>query len=104
MHHPGNEDHVSIWLSNGEAEPAFKEQVLATTGSHFSKTDDIDQDADLWAAHRRTQQMIKERKERFEEDELSDVEVTETSIFKITVYLTIAISKRHEEMKNAKKN
>lgn len=45
--HPGNEDHVSIWLSNGEAEPAFKEQVLATTGSHFSKTDDIDQDGDL---------------------------------------------------------
>ena len=28
--------------------------------------------ADLWAAHRRTQQMIKERKERFAEDEVSD--------------------------------
>ena len=30
--------------------------------------------ADLWAAHRRTQQMIKERKERFAEDEVSDDE------------------------------
>jgi len=45
--HPGDQDNVSIWLSNGESEPAFKEQVLATTGSHFSKTDDIDQDGDL---------------------------------------------------------
>lgn len=30
--------------------------------------------ADLWAAHRRTEQMIKERNERFAEDEVSDVE------------------------------
>ena len=28
--------------------------------------------ADLWAAHRRTQQMIKERKERVAEDGVSD--------------------------------
>lgn len=30
--------------------------------------------ADLWAAHRRTKQMMKERDERFAEDEVSDVE------------------------------
>jgi hypothetical protein len=30
--------------------------------------------ADLWAAHRRTQQMIKARDERFAEQESSDVE------------------------------
>jgi len=30
--------------------------------------------ADLWAAHRRTMQMMKERDERFAEDELSDLE------------------------------
>jgi hypothetical protein len=31
--------------------------------------------ADLWAAHRRTQQMIKERAERFaEEEEVPDIE------------------------------
>ncbi len=45
--HPGNQDHVSIWLSNAESEPAFKEQVLAITGSHFSKTGDVDQDGDV---------------------------------------------------------
>jgi hypothetical protein len=30
--------------------------------------------ADLWAAHRRTQQMIKERDERFAEQETEDVD------------------------------
>ncbi|TFG31793.1 hypothetical protein EU528_05190 [Candidatus Thorarchaeota archaeon] len=30
--------------------------------------------ADLWAAHRRTQQMIKDRDERFAEEELPDIE------------------------------
>ena len=45
--HPGNQDHVSIWLSNGEPEPAFREQILAKTGSHFSKTGDVDQDGDV---------------------------------------------------------
>ncbi len=30
--------------------------------------------ADLWAAHRRTKQMMEERDERFAEDEVSDVE------------------------------
>ncbi len=30
--------------------------------------------ADLWAAHRRTQQMIKDRNERFAEDEVADIE------------------------------
>jgi len=45
--HPGNQDHVSIWLSNGAPEPAFREQVLAITGSHFSKTGDVDQDGDV---------------------------------------------------------
>ncbi len=30
--------------------------------------------ADLWAAHRRTKQMMTERDERFAEDEVSDVE------------------------------
>lgn len=45
--HPGNQDHVSIWLSNGEPEPAFMEQILARTGSHFSKIADVDQDGDL---------------------------------------------------------
>ncbi len=30
--------------------------------------------ADLWAAHRRTQQMIKDRDERFAEDEISDID------------------------------
>jgi hypothetical protein len=44
---PGNEDNVSIWLSNGEPEPAFNEQILAKTGSHFSKTGDVDQDGDV---------------------------------------------------------
>lgn len=45
--HPGNQDHVSIWLSDGEPEPAFKEQILARTGSHLSKIGDVDQDGDL---------------------------------------------------------
>jgi hypothetical protein len=45
--HPGNRDHVSIWLSNGEPEPAFREQILARTGSHLSKIGDVDQDGDL---------------------------------------------------------
>lgn len=30
--------------------------------------------ADLWAAHRRTQQMIKDRDERFAENDVPDVE------------------------------
>ena len=30
--------------------------------------------ADLWAAHRRTQQMIKERDERFAEQETTDID------------------------------
>ncbi len=30
--------------------------------------------ADLWAAHRRTKQMMKERDERFAEDEISDLD------------------------------
>jgi len=30
--------------------------------------------ADLWAAHRRTQQMIKERDERFAEQEVPDID------------------------------
>ena len=45
--HPGTRDHVSIWLSNGNPEPDFTEQVLATKGSHFSKIGDVDQDGDL---------------------------------------------------------
>jgi hypothetical protein len=45
--HPGPRDHVSIWLSSGKTEPEFKEQMLATSGSHFSKTGDVDQDGDL---------------------------------------------------------
>lgn len=45
--HPGDQDNVSIWLSNGNPEPAFREQVLAITGSHYSKIDDIDQDGDV---------------------------------------------------------
>jgi hypothetical protein len=45
--HPGNEDNVSIWLSDGKAAPGFNEQILATSGSHFSKTGDVDQDGDL---------------------------------------------------------
>ncbi len=45
--HPGKEANVSIWLSNGKTEPGFKEQILATSGSHFSKTGDVDHDFDL---------------------------------------------------------
>jgi hypothetical protein len=44
--HPGEQDHVSIWISGGGPEPLFREQVLATSGSHFSKTGDVDQDGD----------------------------------------------------------
>ncbi|MDD9939778.1 MAG: FG-GAP-like repeat-containing protein [Myxococcales bacterium] len=42
----GKRDHVSIWLSDGEAVPTFHEQVLATTGSHLSKVGDIGKDGD----------------------------------------------------------
>jgi hypothetical protein len=45
--HPGPRDNVSIWLSNGKPEPDFSEQVLAITGSHLSKTGDVDHDGDL---------------------------------------------------------
>jgi len=33
--------------------------------------------ADLWAAHRRTQQMIENRDERFAEDEVADIDELE---------------------------
>lgn len=43
---PGTQDKVSIWLSDGERTPSFAEQVLATSGSHFSKVGDIGGDGD----------------------------------------------------------
>jgi hypothetical protein len=45
--HPGELDPVSIWISGGGEEPVFREQVLAITGSHFSKAGDVDRDGDL---------------------------------------------------------
>jgi hypothetical protein len=36
--------------------------------------------ADLWAAHRRTQQMIKDRDERFEEQKQEEIDVEEPII------------------------
>ena len=44
--HAGDSDRVSIWISDGSPVPAFKEQVLATSGSHFSKVGDIGGDGD----------------------------------------------------------
>ena len=38
---------TAVWLSDGKPEPDFTEQVLAITGSDFSKTGDVDQDGDL---------------------------------------------------------
>ncbi len=45
--HPGNQDNVSIWLSDGGPLPVFTEQVIDTTGSHYSKIGDIDYDGDI---------------------------------------------------------
>jgi hypothetical protein len=45
--HPGNQDNVSIWLSDGKPLPVFTEHVIATTGSHYSKIGDIDYDGDI---------------------------------------------------------
>ena len=42
----GSNDDISIWLSDGNSSPVFTEQILATTGSHFSKVGDIGSDGD----------------------------------------------------------
>ena len=44
---PGERHPVSIWISNGDDVPGFTKQVIANTGSHFSKIGDIDSDGDL---------------------------------------------------------
>ncbi len=54
---PGEQDNVSIWISNGETVPGFLEYVVDDRGSHFSKIGDIDQDGDIdilganWSGH-----------------------------------------------------
>jgi hypothetical protein len=43
---PGDQDPISVWISDGSSTPSFTEYVLAISGSHFTKVGDIDLDGD----------------------------------------------------------
>ena len=43
----GSNDRISIWINSGASNPRFTEQVLANSGSHFSKVGDIGGDGDI---------------------------------------------------------
>ncbi len=45
-HDVSGDANVSVWLSDGSQPPSFEEQVLATSGSHYSKVGDIGGDGD----------------------------------------------------------